>query len=413
MSSCPFIFGARSSGAGGSVSLAVSDISPNAGDTVTLTATPSGFTPTSYQFLLFNGSVTLLSQQSGNTYNWTVNVPAGNYSIYVLATDGATDVFDSQDVTVNALYLLGLYPTDCITDFAPFRLLGSFTGRIMEVRRLVGSTTTAVEIGFDGDYVTLDSPVLSVTVGSSSATTLGSFVNASGYPNQDSLSGAQSAFVVRGYRQLNGALAWEQTVAANQPRLVDSGTLDVLGAFGCLRFLGNQWQDYGLISGLNKPANYSILSVASFDSTGAMGLYGSRPAGSGQTPFSYGHIWKQPSGSSTITTLYGDGINQRIATTLTNPIVVTSMQLFEDYKSSGVLDSDLYVDGSGPIPFSGTGSALNVFGTATRMLFGRFGDSSGNILTGRQLMFVVYEGNKSADRLGMKNAINSILGTSW
>lgn len=86
--------------AGGGVAVAVSDTTPDLGDTITITATATGFVPTQYQFLLFNGSVTLLAQQVGNALNWTVNVGGGNYDIYVLATDGSINGFNSTLVAV-------------------------------------------------------------------------------------------------------------------------------------------------------------------------------------------------------------------------------------------------------------------------------------------------------------------------
>lgn len=81
------------------VSLSDNVINPN--DSITITATAnSGFIPTSYQFLLLDGTITILAQQTGNTFTWTANVPEDSYDIYVLATDGITNVFDSQSINV-------------------------------------------------------------------------------------------------------------------------------------------------------------------------------------------------------------------------------------------------------------------------------------------------------------------------
>lgn len=83
-----------------SVSLAISDITPDLGQVITLTATAVNFTPTLYQFLLFNGSITLLAEQAGNIFNWTVNATAGSYDIYVLATDGTSNEFSFTSIVV-------------------------------------------------------------------------------------------------------------------------------------------------------------------------------------------------------------------------------------------------------------------------------------------------------------------------
>jgi hypothetical protein len=87
-------------GVSAALSVSVSDATPDFGDTITITATATGFVPTQYQFLLFNGSVTLLAQQVGNTLNWTVNVIGGNYDIYVLATDGASNTYGVDAVSI-------------------------------------------------------------------------------------------------------------------------------------------------------------------------------------------------------------------------------------------------------------------------------------------------------------------------
>lgn len=420
MSAHPFIFGARgsssgSSGGGVSLAVTVSNITPDNGDTVTITATPSvGFTPTEYTYILFDGvNITLLAQQAGNTFNWSITQAAGTYEVYVLATDGTDYAWNEQQVDVQATYLLGVYPQDVATMFATFRLLGVFNTRLMEIRRTVGATTTVVEIGLDGDYTTLDSPVLAVVTGSSSATTLGEFVAALGYTDVDSLGSPQSAFAVRGYFQLDGSQAWEQLTPTHQPRLVNSGVLEVLDGKGCLRFSGNQWQDYGLITGVNKPANYTTLTVCSVDNTNAQGVFGSRPVGSGKTPFSYGHLWaNQPGARSTY--LFGNGAGLAQYATVVNTIVTSSIQYHEDYKSSGVDGSQVFSDGLGPLGLTYDANTTNdVSGVATRMLYGRLGDLAGNLMTGRQLFFGVYEADKIADRVGIKQIINSITGQSW
>ena len=91
-------------GPSGGVTVTVSDTTPDQLTTLTITATSSGFTPTLHRFLLFNGSVTLLAQQVGNVLNWTVNVAAGNYTVYVLATDGTVRVWNSIAIEVIQAY---------------------------------------------------------------------------------------------------------------------------------------------------------------------------------------------------------------------------------------------------------------------------------------------------------------------
>lgn len=77
-------------GGGGtsSVSLAVSDLSPDFGDVITLTATPTGFTGTITYFFIVRDNLGNWQkiEQSVNTYNYTVAY-AGTYMIHVIAED--------------------------------------------------------------------------------------------------------------------------------------------------------------------------------------------------------------------------------------------------------------------------------------------------------------------------------------
>ncbi len=80
-------------GVSGSISVAVSDATPNFGDTITITATPTNYTPTSYLFFAFDGSsVEFIAEQAGNAVNWSVTL-LGAFDIYALGTDGATETF--------------------------------------------------------------------------------------------------------------------------------------------------------------------------------------------------------------------------------------------------------------------------------------------------------------------------------
>jgi hypothetical protein len=121
-----------------------------------------------------------------------------------------------------------------------------------------------------------------------------------------------------------------------------------------------------------------------------------------------------PTGSGRLVYDYGDGVSGTIYRVNSVNVLYNVMQMFEDYKSSGIYGSDVYVDGIGPLAVTAlTGAGVvDSSGVAVRMLYGRFGDGTG-LLTGRQLMFVVYDANKVSDRVGMTSSINSILGTSW
>jgi hypothetical protein len=106
-------------GAGGSVSVSVSNATPDFGDIITITATPTGFTPTSYLYLAFDG-VRMIPistvNPDDNITTWQVSL-FGSVAIYAIATDGTTRSWGSIDVTVAsdadaAAYILATGITD-------------------------------------------------------------------------------------------------------------------------------------------------------------------------------------------------------------------------------------------------------------------------------------------------------------
>jgi hypothetical protein len=85
-----------------SLAVTVSDTTPTVGETITITATPTGLTPTNHIFFRFDGTtITILAEQASGVYNWPVMVATGSYTLYVLATDGTTDVYSEVAITVS------------------------------------------------------------------------------------------------------------------------------------------------------------------------------------------------------------------------------------------------------------------------------------------------------------------------
>jgi hypothetical protein len=87
-------------GSSASLSVGASDTTPDFGDTITITGTPTGVTPTSYTYILPDGTRVT---QAGNTYNWTVN-ESGSQSVIVTATDGLVIVSSSTVLTIATIY---------------------------------------------------------------------------------------------------------------------------------------------------------------------------------------------------------------------------------------------------------------------------------------------------------------------
>jgi hypothetical protein len=135
-----------------SVSLAVSDATPDFGETITLTATPTNITPTSYIFFTFDGvTIELIIEQVGAVYNWAVN-RSGTYDVYVLATDGTNNVYSLNEITIAidpdvAAFLLATSITDPTIISAISTLVLNFKtyglwAKMLAIYPLVGGTAT-------------------------------------------------------------------------------------------------------------------------------------------------------------------------------------------------------------------------------------------------------------------------------
>jgi hypothetical protein len=79
---------------GGSVALAISDTTPTVGDTITLTTTATGFTPTDYLFFARQGNdLFLIGENSTGVLNWYVDI-IGTFTVFVQADDNTAGSFN-------------------------------------------------------------------------------------------------------------------------------------------------------------------------------------------------------------------------------------------------------------------------------------------------------------------------------
>lgn len=192
-----------------SVSLSVSDTTPNFGDAVTLTATASNITPTSYLFFWFDGTtIGLIAEQASNIYNWSVDSTLGSIDIYVIATDGTNEVVDVQSVTVSSFQLLDEYPNSQAS--YSLRQLRSSATNCIRVRR--SSDNAQQDIGFVGGV--LDESALTTFVG------------------------ANDGFIVTWYDQQNSNDATQST-ASQQPKIVSSGVVITENGEPAIQFDGS------------------------------------------------------------------------------------------------------------------------------------------------------------------------------
>ena len=97
----------RGGGSGGSsLAVTVSNSTPNVGDTITITATPTGITPTNYLFFAYDeptDTISFIAEQSSNVFNWAINL-VGVKLVYVVANDATPDhAAESVEITISSL----------------------------------------------------------------------------------------------------------------------------------------------------------------------------------------------------------------------------------------------------------------------------------------------------------------------
>jgi len=193
----------------GDVTVTVSDATPSTGDTITITATPSGFTANNYLFFTYDGStIEEIIEQASGVYNWFVD-RAGTYDIYAVATDGTVKSWGKVEVVVASGYVLDQIVPQPVWAVSLRRLTSSYTGPAATVRR--SSDNNTQDIGYIGEA--LDTAALTAFVG------------------------VGNGFTAILYDQVGVDNAL-QTTAGSQPRQVLSGTIDLLGGKPTIVFDG-------------------------------------------------------------------------------------------------------------------------------------------------------------------------------
>ena len=126
------------------------------------------------------------------------------------------------------------------------RVSSSYSGPAVQIRR--ASDNVEVNVNFDSDgVVSLNSTISNVTeetTGSStslttSAKTLGQFVANASYTDADSLGSTDSALVQNWYDQSGNSNDAIQSTAANQPKIVSSGSLVAQNGKPAIEFDGS------------------------------------------------------------------------------------------------------------------------------------------------------------------------------
>jgi hypothetical protein len=197
--------------AGGSVSVAVSDATPSAGDTITITATTTGFTPTNHLFFTYDGAtIEEIVEQASGVYNWSVD-RVGTYDIYVLATDGTTSAYGTVGIVATSIFVLDLITPQPIWACDFRRLRAGYVGPACMVRRSSDNATLA--IGFIGEDLDTASLIGHVGVGGGFTATL--------------------------YNQMGTGTDAFQTTAGSQPAIVVGGTVQTINGRPTIVFNGS------------------------------------------------------------------------------------------------------------------------------------------------------------------------------
>ena len=91
-----------------SLAVSLADASPSFGDSVLITATPTGIAPDEYRFYIpqFDGSYQAVVQ-AGNTYSWTIGA-TGTLSVGVIACEGTDHVGNIVEATVASAFFSDL-----------------------------------------------------------------------------------------------------------------------------------------------------------------------------------------------------------------------------------------------------------------------------------------------------------------
>ena len=327
-------------------------------------------------------------------------------------------IFGSSLASVSYLLDDATIADNLSAGFATFRMKTGYSGAIINARRTVGATTTIVSIGLgSGNSITLNSPVLSVVTGSSSATTLGQFVAATSYANPDGIAANQDARASAGYEQIGGTQIWTQTTATRQPWIVTAGVLEVKNSIAALRFAGAQKCEYGVIGGATKPTDYSVIDVMTVDAYNPLtytGMLGSCNS-SGFESTSWG-MALEVSGlglANKLYTSYGNGSASAAFNSTNNYWVLGQQQLHEQYKTNGVLGISAYLNNA-TVPIStSSGSITSTGGTNFEFSVGDTGERNVLYMTGNYQMVLVYRVVKSSVRASIVTKLNQILGTTW
>lgn len=323
-----------------------------------------------------NSTYTLVTADVGQSIKCTVT--ATNFV-------GSANADSNTVIPVSAFsFLLDTY-SSAAAAYSVRKLRSAYTGYAMIVRRTVSATTVACGVSFDvNNAVSLDSPI-TITFGSSSSTNLGEFVKASGYANPDSLVSAVSAFVNTWYDQSGNTNDFTQSTAANQPRIINNGVLE--------------------LNSLKATVNSNVGSLIGLTATGAVG----------KTIFTVAEVDTQTTVNYLLSSSVGGlfyngslaGVNGLGGFDGTNARSLTGEDLNRHLGYFNLKSSKLFAAKDGA-----SESDLGSFGVASFTFNGMFqrGGLSFLDFLGNAQEIVVYNSDQTSNKSGIETNINNYYG---
>jgi len=173
----------------------------------------------------YSGSTTFAGNSSAFWLGYWWNTPQYHNELILfdeIITPVCIDIL-RKGIYVSQLILNNLTNT-AKSVYSLRRINGNYKHYVVRIRR--GYDNAIADVAFDtNDAFSLNSKIKLVS-GSTNAKKLGEFVAASGYTDVDSIGSGDSAYVVILYDQ-NLFADLKQTIESNQPRIINSGALEV------------------------------------------------------------------------------------------------------------------------------------------------------------------------------------------
>jgi hypothetical protein len=289
------------------------------------------------------------------------------------------------------------------------KLRTAYTGSAIRVRR--SNDNTEQDIGF-------------TSAGDLDTASLKTFV------------GANSGFVTTWYNQGDSAsLDLTQATAANQPRIVNAGTVERRNGYPSIFFDGSN--DRLAQSGLPARITMSFLYRAVAPYSGLCGVFAVNQTGTTSNPNNLQALIDQPNllsaepgyfllfddrSTSSRNNVIWSTVTRNVANTYVSENISTNdsytpnqlnliSNLLDNGNATAAQRNKIYINNGAEIANNtATGTALNGFGEITNLTIGTRRQAASNFMTGYFSEILFYNSDQSSNRTAIQNNINSYYG---